>query len=162
MLDAAVRSWPPVKPKCLRWEFPVFHLADDLNPADIKRPRSRRMRAPKEAKPEIPEWTVEQFVERFVASEPETKQAIVDLARAEGISERKASDLLRRAAEAGQVHRWIEERNKPQRFATVAPGSIRAHRPRRRYEVQADHAGGETAPEKLAFLAAAKHDLRQR
>jgi len=123
VLDAAVRSWPPVRPRCLRWEFPVFHLADDLDPADIKRPRSRRMRAPKEAKPEKPEWTVDQFVERFVTKEPETKLAIADLARAEGLSERKASDLLRRAEEAGQVHRWIEGRNKPQRFATVAPAS---------------------------------------
>jgi hypothetical protein len=127
VVDAAVRSWPPVRSRCLRWDFPVFHLADDLDPADLKRPRSRRVRAPKEAKPEKPEWTVEQFVGKFVADQPETKQAIIVLARAEGLSERKASDLLRRAEEAGQVHRWIEGRNKPQRFATVSQQTSATH-----------------------------------
>ncbi len=26
VVDAAVRSWPPIEPRCLRWEFPVFQL----------------------------------------------------------------------------------------------------------------------------------------
>ncbi len=37
VLDAAVRSFPPVEPVVLRWTFPVWERADDLNPADLKR-----------------------------------------------------------------------------------------------------------------------------
>ncbi len=32
VLDAAVRSWPPVEPRCLRWTFPVWNPDDSLDP----------------------------------------------------------------------------------------------------------------------------------
>jgi hypothetical protein len=36
VLEAAVRSWPPVDPITLRWRFPVWTVADDLDPAALK------------------------------------------------------------------------------------------------------------------------------
>ena len=35
VLDGVVRSFPPLAPKCLRWEFPFFTLAEGLDPADL-------------------------------------------------------------------------------------------------------------------------------
>lgn len=42
VLDAAVRSWAPLQPRCLRWEFPVWQPADDLDPELLLRPQERR------------------------------------------------------------------------------------------------------------------------
>lgn len=51
VLDAAVRSWPPIEPRVLRWEFPVWTLADDLDPTDLKpeRPPRRKAKAEEQA-----------------------------------------------------------------------------------------------------------------
>jgi hypothetical protein len=38
VLEAAVRSFPPVAPLALRWSFPLWTPATDLNPDDLKRP----------------------------------------------------------------------------------------------------------------------------
>ena len=43
-VEAAVRSFKPMKPFCLRWEFPVFILADDLDPSDLKQDNPRHGR----------------------------------------------------------------------------------------------------------------------
>ena len=51
VLDAAVRSWPPVMPRCLRWTFPVWTPDDALDPAALRSERPRR-RPKAEAKTE--------------------------------------------------------------------------------------------------------------
>jgi hypothetical protein len=50
VLDGAVRSWAPLEPRCLRWEFPLWHPAEDYSPALLKRPEDRRRQAAKEAR----------------------------------------------------------------------------------------------------------------
>ncbi len=40
VLDGKVRSWKPLEPIVLRWEFPVWVRADALDPTALKRPRS--------------------------------------------------------------------------------------------------------------------------
>lgn len=42
VLDAVCRSWPPPKPRVLRWEWPTWTVADDLDPASLKPERQRR------------------------------------------------------------------------------------------------------------------------
>lgn len=37
VLDAALRSFAPIEPLALRWEFPVWVPAEDLDPEDLKR-----------------------------------------------------------------------------------------------------------------------------
>ena len=67
VVDAAVRSWPPLEPRCLRWEFPVWQPDEYLAPADLKFERSNgRGRSQEQAKPETPEWTAESFAKKFV------------------------------------------------------------------------------------------------
>src|SRR5690606_3187645 len=36
VLDAAVRSFPPVDPRVLRWAFPLWHADDDADPSRLK------------------------------------------------------------------------------------------------------------------------------
>ncbi len=120
VLDAAVRSWPPVLPRCLRWTFPVWEPADDLDPSRLRSDRPRKTRSKQDATPapEPEPWTVERFVAQFVASRPRAKQAVMESASMEGLSRRKANGLLNLAVEAGLVHRWTFAANQPHAFAT--------------------------------------------
>ena len=38
-VEAILRTMPPVDPLAIRWEYPVFTVADDLDPADLKQPK---------------------------------------------------------------------------------------------------------------------------
>ncbi len=49
VLDAAVRSWPPVKPMALRWEWPLWTPDTDLDPTALKTERDRRQTADRSA-----------------------------------------------------------------------------------------------------------------
>lgn len=42
VVEAAVRSFAPVEPFCMRWAFPVFELAEDLNPSELRQDRPTR------------------------------------------------------------------------------------------------------------------------
>lgn len=42
VLEVAVRSFAPVKPLALRWEFPVWLSAEDLDPAQLKGRKTRQ------------------------------------------------------------------------------------------------------------------------
>jgi hypothetical protein len=49
VLDAAVRSWPPIEPMCMRWDFPVFNPAPELDLTALRPDRPRRK--PREPNP---------------------------------------------------------------------------------------------------------------
>src|SRR5690606_5676173 len=77
VLDAAVRSWPPIDPTCLRWSFPVWSVDDSLDPAALKSERPQKRKEPKaDEQPKEPEWTAARFVEAFIGIEPVTITAL--------------------------------------------------------------------------------------
>lgn len=121
VLDAAVRSWPPVQPRCLRWTFPVWTLDDTLDPADLRSERPRRKPKPQaaEVKASEPTWDAERFAAAFVSQKPLKMLAIMQAAMDAGLSERKANRLLKQAEANGLVHRWRFGANHPVLFATV-------------------------------------------
>ncbi|MFM9962883.1 MAG: AAA family ATPase, partial [Planctomycetaceae bacterium] len=41
VMEAAARSWPPLKPLCLRWEWPLFSEDTTLDPSLLKPERSK-------------------------------------------------------------------------------------------------------------------------
>lgn len=96
VLDAAVRSWPPMEARCLRWDFPVFNPAGGLDPAAL-RPERLRRRA-KENKGDDGggecKWTPRRFAEAFFSGEPAGKAIIVAQAVGAGLSQRQANTLL--------------------------------------------------------------------
>lgn len=116
VLDAAVRSWPPVEPRCLRFTFPVWTPADDLDPAALKPERPRKRKADEGASKD--QWDAESFAAEFVTGEPQSMAEIIDAAVDTGMSQREANRLLKRAERSGLVHRWREGANRPVAFAT--------------------------------------------
>ena len=103
VLDAAVRSWPPQESVCLRWAFPVWDVAEDIDPKRLKveSPR-RRMRADRPPPPE--DWTPERFVGAFMPGGPALRDEIL-LAAAKDLSHAKASSMLKLAEARGLVQR---------------------------------------------------------
>ena len=120
VLDAAVRSWPPVSARCLRWEFPVWKPAPDLDPTALKRESTRGRKAhPKEPAPPPQTWTPDTFTADFVTAEPLPQASIIEAAKAVDLKEKRAKSLLQAAEGNGLVHRWEYGPRKPDRFATV-------------------------------------------
>lgn len=120
VLDAAVRSWPPVEPRCLRWSFPVYNLADDLDPTELKRPMKRRPKeASKDVEPAKPEWTPDRFAREFITNEPVEMGTIILKATGAGLSRNKAKMLLGAAEDQGLAFRWMFGPNQKMKMATV-------------------------------------------
>lgn len=118
MLDAAVRSWPPVPPRCLRWAFPVWIPADDLDPTALRKEGGKQRSAGQE-KTEAPSWNTESFVQCFCGTEPKSQARILEDAEAEGLSSRRVKRLLELAEEDGLVFRWTVGPRKTLAYATV-------------------------------------------
>ncbi len=81
VLDAVVRSWPPPDPFCVRWEFPVWNIDEDLDPSDLEgkvKPKSNG-----EPKSPARNWTAAEFVDRYVNDEPATKDELWKRAKGE-------------------------------------------------------------------------------
>lgn len=116
VLDATVRSWPPVTPCCLRWTYPVWNPAPDLNPADLRKQRSTN----KSNAATGQDWDPQQFTEEFVSDQPQTRNMIVDAAFKAGLSKRQAKELLSLAVEQHLVIKHESGRNRPQTFVRNA------------------------------------------
>ncbi|WP_430454062.1 AAA family ATPase [Rhodopirellula europaea] len=117
VLDAAVRSWPPPEPLCLRWNFPVWTPDDSLKPTDLR--NDGRPRRAKKEKPDKPVWDAESFTEAFVTEKPQTAVVIKAAAKADDVSGRRAQSLLEEAEAAGIIHRWRFGSNRKHQFATT-------------------------------------------
>jgi hypothetical protein len=107
VLDAAVRSFKPIEPMYLRWCFPVWTPAPDLDPEKL-RPEKPRKPKPATDKAAKKVWTIDTFVATFLKPDPQTKDAITIAAALEDqdLSERKAGQLLKAAVDGGKVHAW--------------------------------------------------------
>jgi hypothetical protein len=124
VMDLAIRSWPPQEPRCLRWSFPVWLPADDLDPTQLRQEGKRRSAKHDEDKaPELDEliWTVPTFVESFVASAPKLKAAILLQANEKKLSDHKAGTFLEKAEAAGFIHRWRLDGNRIAYATTPQP-----------------------------------------
>lgn len=133
VLDAAVRSWPPIEPVCLHWDFPVFNPVTGLDPAALRPERPRRK--PKEPNPKLsapkpPQWDVEMFVSTCVSDEGQVRDRLLDIAMNNGVSKARARALLQMAEAERKVHRWVSGASKPVRFATVPQPLIETPRPK--------------------------------
>ena len=118
VLDAALRSFPPIKPLALRWDYPLWKIDSDIDPNDLREPGAKKKK-PDEAAP----WTPVTFVAAFIDAEPRTKAAIMLLADGKGLSERKSMLLLNGAVESGLAFKWeATDRKKPIRYANREPG----------------------------------------
>ena len=122
VMDAVVRSFPPPEPICLRWQFPVWTIADDLDPTALKRPTSRR---PKPAKDDAEPveaktaWTAERFAITFLTQEPRQKNAILAQAELAGMTSRMARQFLALIEQESLAHRWRKPKSNATFFASI-------------------------------------------
>jgi hypothetical protein len=119
VLAGVVRSFPPVEPVALRWEYPLWHLAPDLDPADLKRSGSRgRKNKTEPTEPLPPPWTPERFATVCLTDAPRTKEVVLANAVASGVkNEHRASRLLAQAEAVGKAHRWTLPKDRRTYFA---------------------------------------------
>lgn len=119
VIEAANRSFPPIEPKCFRWEYPIWKAADDLDPTQLKvdRPGRKRKEDTPAVEPEKP-WTVDRFIGEFITGNPRTLDSITVAADAHKLSERKVKQLLNAAVEDGTVYRWTFRGKGGDKFST--------------------------------------------
>jgi hypothetical protein len=115
VVDAVVRSFPPPKPFCLRWTFPVWTPEPHLDPTML-REGGRRRRTESD---EPAAWTVETFVSRFITTDGRTKDEIMVDAEAGGLSARKAGSFLGAATAKKMAHKWTFGRAEKEKYATI-------------------------------------------
>ena len=108
VMESAIRSWPAQRPLCLRFDFPVWNVAQDLDPTRLKQEGKRRAKAEvedAETAPEEPEWTTPRFVETFIGPKPKSVARILEEGEQAGASMRRAKRFLELAEEEGLIHR---------------------------------------------------------
>jgi len=107
VVAGVVRSFKPFEPFCLRYEYPIWHAAPDLDPDDLARPgRKKKTSEAPPPKPEKHVWTDEEFVEAFVTAEPSSRDVILLRANQSGIGDKVTAKLLGGAEAIGLVFRW--------------------------------------------------------
>ena len=105
VLEATVRSWSPLSPRCLRWDYPVWTPATDLDPAALRKEGVRRS-APKVEKEPTTTYDAASFTKRFLIAEPKSQARIQEETDAESLSSRRVKQLLELAEEDGLAFRW--------------------------------------------------------
>ncbi|HPD17798.1 MAG TPA: AAA family ATPase [Planctomycetota bacterium] len=121
VMEAAVRSWPPLPPRCLRWAWPVWMPADDLDPAALRKEGGKRSAKSGDDEEKPPSYDAAGFTKRFLGQEPKSQARILEEAEAEGISSRRVKRLLDLAEEEGLAFRWTIGHRKTLVYATVGP-----------------------------------------
>lgn len=116
VLDAAVRSFAPFKPTCIRWQFPIWTPDPSLDPTML-REGGRRRRADEQG--EMVSWTPEMFVSRFITTTGKTKDEVLVEAAAAGLSDVKAKQFLGAAVAKKMAHKWEFGRAKKEQYATI-------------------------------------------
>lgn len=123
VLDARVRSFRPSDPIVLRWQYPQWIPARDLNPDDLRTGRRARNADKPQPQPESAgiEWTAEKFAETFLSDKPVAKDLIVAKAAVAGLSGRKAQQFITILEAEGKAHRWYYAgRGNPFKLASIA------------------------------------------
>lgn len=109
VLCGVVRSFSALEPVAMRWRFPLWELAEDLDPADLRGKKSARAKdnAPTTPPtPPKPSFNAASFAATFVRGEPRPKGAIIAEAFENGVSERRAGALLDSAEAQGRAYPW--------------------------------------------------------
>jgi hypothetical protein len=123
VLDAVVRSFPPLTPYCLKWAFPLWTHAPDLDPLLLRQPKPRPRRKPEggdvPAKEKEAPWTAKRFADAFGSETPKLRDVILEEARVMRLSERNALALLKSAVGCGYLHEMGKDNpNKPTLYST--------------------------------------------
>lgn len=119
ILNAVCRSFPPPKAFCIRYNFPAFELATDLDPTKERQPyRSNSKRETKEKKPALKPLD---FVQDYISEEPQERELIIANAIEGDISRNKAEGMIKSALAKGYIYQHQMGKHNKAGFATVPP-----------------------------------------
>lgn len=118
VMEAVVRSWPPLEPRCLRWGFPLWHPADELSPDALKKEPGKKT-SEKHEDCEAPDYSPESFAKIFVCEKPRSMARILEDAEVEGLSTRRIRRLIELAESERLIFRWNLGPGKIKAYATV-------------------------------------------
>jgi AAA domain len=104
VLDGALRSWAPMQPMALRWTFPLFTLAPDLDPLLLAPDKPRKPKATGDGSPPIPEWNAERFAQAFITNVPQPRAALIEAAMNAKLSKAQAEHFMRICEGNGTAH----------------------------------------------------------
>ena len=125
VLDAAARTWVPIQPRCLRWTFPLWLPAPDLNPEELHVPGQK-----KGAKDDP---TVDDLVGCLGEKPLLPRDAVLQRAARLGWTQRATKALIDEALDLRVLFRWpggyLAQMPRPKQMAEVI-ATIRAHDPR--------------------------------
>jgi len=128
VLDALVRSWPPLDPIVLRWEYPVWNIDESLDATSLRSPRATRSRNrdSKSVKTPEPVWDVDRFVSTFFSETPITMAELREQTReADGLSLRRVTDLTELAESREKIFKEVVGSAHRAQFSTTRPNSER-------------------------------------
>jgi len=116
VLEAAARSWPPIRPLALEWNWPLFTPAAEVDTSALL--GAEKPAAPKKSGPSL-----EEFVETCIAPhEPcSERAAFYEAQQAFAMSRRAAEDMLALAMEKGAVEK-IKADGAYMKYARKRPG----------------------------------------
>jgi hypothetical protein len=142
VLESAVRSWPPMAPRALKWDWPLFTLTNEVDTSallGVSKPGKSKA---------VP---LDDFVDQCIATgDPCSKRAVIYEANQRlGLSERKAEEMLDLAMERGLASRiragsaMVYVINRPGLNSDKAlwTGALLAHRPEASAQDIADEVG---------------------
>jgi AAA domain len=110
VLDATVRSFPPLAPSCWRVSIPTFTHMPDLDPTDLRKGKQKRSSA------EEVVWTPETFANQVFSGEPLLIEQVELAAKGIGIDSKRECKSLLKQAEAMRLVTVIEGRAGPAGF----------------------------------------------
>lgn len=92
-VESILRNFPPTKPFVVRWTFPLFELAPELEPERLKKARGGRS----------PSYTIEMLVESLGKLKLTTGELQKRCASEKGISKTRFYDLFAKAKKSGEI-----------------------------------------------------------
>jgi hypothetical protein len=81
VIEAAVRSWPPVEALAIRWEFPIWSFDAEADPRALRKPRDRSTREDKDRRLDEDRQAIVNVLYANRNNGPQTKTFIRDAAR---------------------------------------------------------------------------------
>ena len=126
VVDAVVRSFPPMDSFAIRSTKPGWLLAPDLDPTRLRKPPRRGKPADAEtpAREPVRAWTPDDFATEIVGRERFIRADVIARGVARGLGKGQAEALLKRAIDAGNVHRHRDGPTAPHRFSIDPPAGL--------------------------------------
>lgn len=127
VLETRVRSFPPADPMVLRWKYPVWERALDLDPTALKGGRKTRGAGEGDTTPTGEPWTAERFAKEYIGTDPTPQKLILAKARAAGMTKSMAEQFLTLAESANLISKTGGKGREPTAFCVC---SLPPHTPR--------------------------------